>query len=142
MTDRKFYTSREYKEKEKSFNQSILRSLDCEYFIKLIGVMLELHLKQVEYTRKYSKMLGLTHHYPTKEEVTDVTRIWIRLESRYDELEMSLYDLNNNINESTTLLKKHNQALGNLHAFLKDECSTSKKIDRLKDELRHLKNLF
>lgn len=142
MTNNNYVSSSEYKEREKCFNQFLLRSLDCEYFIKLIGVMLELHLDQVEYLRKYSEITNKLHHYPTKKEVADLTRIWIRLESRYDDLEMSLYDLNKKINNTTKVISNHYHRLEELREFLADECSTSKKINRLKDELRHLKNLF
>lgn len=106
---------------EQKLNRKIKHILNCDQFIELVKKKIEIHVDRVEIQRAYMKMWLNTKGYTNKDEITNITKKYISIEAKADELEDSMYMMVQNWNSKNQTIVIYKKALNELKELMKEE---------------------
>jgi hypothetical protein len=133
-----------YKELEKEWNKRIHASNNSLTFTHAFGKALEKHLDHIVIQRELIKKWLTVFDIPNKEEFVTLAGRKVDCVEKIDSLEETIYELNMDLKQDNTELKKLNKSLLDLLSLIEDEVGNIKtaKIKTLEKELQELKFLF
>ncbi|OLS41852.1 hypothetical protein [Bacillus sp. MRMR6] len=144
MKTSSFDSSTFYKNLENDINRSIHASTNCLTFTKAFGAELEHHLNRVLIYREIIKKHLDILNAPSKEEISVIAIRLVDCGEKVDNLEETIYGLNQAQKKNILQLSKIKLDMGDLLAELNKEASYlhQQKIQSLEIELAKLKHLF
>jgi CII-binding regulator of phage lambda lysogenization HflD len=110
---------------EATLNQWIKNSLSKEEAVAETSKLNSVFTENIKKTRQYSEILSSLLNLPTKNDLANTTHLFIQIEEKIDQLDASVYQLTNSIEEikkefSSQQYHDFQQQIEQLHKDLKD----------------------